>query len=95
MGLRLEAMDRWLMATTKQTLQNNNRESFQVQATEMVAALDRMKEDLDRRYLGIRALFTDQWSEMYLDLEYLLTGLVGSRRLQDMSKSMKQEQPSL
>ena len=80
--LTLVAWDRWIRRTAKQVAVDGvDRAPFITKAETLDAELSAFDDALHATEPAIHAQFSDRLSEMYLDLEFLMSGTPGSLRL--------------
>ncbi len=81
-NLRLVEWDRWIRSSTRQVaIDGANRAQFVGPAETLDRELSAFDDALRLSSPALRKMVSDQLSEMYLDLEYLITGVSGSFRL--------------
>ncbi len=82
LDLRLSVLDRWITSATQRVAcGGESRARFESRAVELERELMALDDRVRAARPAAHAAVADQLSEMYLDLEYLQTGIDGSLRL--------------
>ncbi len=88
LAARISTIDQWITKAVQQASEGDQaRQALIQQANDLDEKLNALDDQLLKNTPTLRQAFADQLSEMYLDLEYLISGISGSLRHQHLFHS--------